>query len=102
MEKMQTIEQYKEIIKEGKHIMMFSADWCPDCRVIEPVLPEIEANHSEYTFHLQLKVHRVFHTFLLRLSYNFEAVKEFLLATRCSFSSVRASKTGTPPLLATS
>ncbi len=51
MEKMQTIEQYKEVIKQGKHIMMFSADWCPDCRVIEPVLPEIEANHSEYTFH---------------------------------------------------
>ena len=29
---------------------MFSADWCPDCRVIEPILPRIEADYPEYTF----------------------------------------------------
>ncbi|MBN8250730.1 thioredoxin family protein [Priestia flexa] len=51
MKKMESIEQYNEVIKEGKHIMMFSADWCPDCRVIEPILPEIEQKYSEYTFH---------------------------------------------------
>jgi thiol-disulfide isomerase/thioredoxin len=32
--------------------MMFSADWCPDCRFIDPVMPEIEQNFSEYTFYL--------------------------------------------------
>ncbi|TYR82098.1 thioredoxin family protein [Priestia megaterium] len=51
MKKMETIEQYNEVVKTGKHIMMFSADWCPDCRVIEPILPEIEQTHNEYTFH---------------------------------------------------
>ncbi len=29
---------------------MFSADWCPDCRVIEPILPRLEADYPEYTF----------------------------------------------------
>ncbi|WP_187954808.1 thioredoxin family protein, partial [Bacillus subtilis] len=31
-------------------ILLFSANWCPDCRVIEPVLPEIEDKFSEWTF----------------------------------------------------
>jgi thiol-disulfide isomerase/thioredoxin len=30
---------------------MFSADWCPDCRVIEPILPEVEKENSTYTFY---------------------------------------------------
>lgn len=51
MKKLETIEQYNEIIKAGKSILMFSADWCPDCRVIEPVLPEIEQAYSQYTFY---------------------------------------------------
>ncbi|WP_110114157.1 thioredoxin family protein [Bacillus sp. CGMCC 1.16541] len=51
MKKLETIEQYKEVIQTGQHIMMFSADWCPDCRVIEPILPEVMNEHSEYTFY---------------------------------------------------
>ncbi|MBM7704880.1 thioredoxin family protein [Metabacillus iocasae] len=51
MKKLETIEQYKEVIQSGKHIMMFSADWCPDCRVIEPILPEVMEEHAEYTFY---------------------------------------------------
>ncbi|MCH1625350.1 thioredoxin family protein [Ferdinandcohnia quinoae] len=51
MKKLESIEQYNEIIKSGKSIFMFSADWCPDCRVIEPVLPEIEKAYSQYTFY---------------------------------------------------
>lgn len=51
MEKMESLSQYEEIIKKGNVILMFSADWCPDCRFIEPVLPEIEAENSQYTFY---------------------------------------------------
>lgn len=32
-------------------IFMFSADWCPDCKAIEPILPEIEKAYSQYEFY---------------------------------------------------
>jgi thiol-disulfide isomerase/thioredoxin len=51
MQKIESVEQYKEVIQSGKHIMMFSADWCPDCRFIEPVLPEIVDNYQDYQFY---------------------------------------------------
>ncbi|MGV3465640.1 MAG: thioredoxin family protein [Heyndrickxia sp.] len=50
MEKLISVDQFHERTKEGKHIFMFSADWCPDCRFIEPALPEIEKEFSDYTF----------------------------------------------------
>ncbi|MCV9888893.1 thioredoxin family protein [Metabacillus halosaccharovorans] len=51
MKQLQSIDEYKKITKEEKVILMFSADWCPDCRVIEPILPEIEQENSEFTFY---------------------------------------------------
>ncbi|WP_299089220.1 thioredoxin family protein [uncultured Metabacillus sp.] len=51
MKKLNSIDEYKQIIQEENVILMFSADWCPDCRVIEPVLPEIEKENSMYTFY---------------------------------------------------
>jgi len=50
MKKLQSVAQFEEMRSQGKTIFVFSADWCPDCRVIEPVLPEIEASYSEYVF----------------------------------------------------
>ncbi|PWW26169.1 thioredoxin [Cytobacillus oceanisediminis] len=50
MKKLESAEQFNEMRVSGKHIFMFSADWCPDCRVIEPVLPEIEAKYNDYNF----------------------------------------------------
>ena len=50
MEKLQSIEQYEQLKQEERTIFMFSADWCPDCTVIEPILPRIEADYPEYTF----------------------------------------------------
>lgn len=49
MKKLESMNQYKEIIGQ-KTILMFSADWCPDCRFIDPVMPEIEKKFHEYTF----------------------------------------------------
>lgn len=50
MKKLESIEQFDQFKNEGKHIFMFSADWCPDCRVIDPILPDIEGKYNEYTF----------------------------------------------------
>lgn len=50
LKNIESIEQFHEIKDTEQVIFMFSADWCPDCRVIEPVLPEIEKEFSEYQF----------------------------------------------------
>ncbi|WP_283678285.1 thioredoxin family protein [Lentilactobacillus sp. Marseille-Q4993] len=40
------IENYSD----GKYMLFFTADWCPDCRFIKPVMPEIEKEFSDYTW----------------------------------------------------
>ncbi|WP_438311858.1 thioredoxin family protein [Sporosarcina sp. FA9] len=50
MEKLNSIEQYELLKKSERVIFMFTADWCPDCRVIEPILPRIEVDYPEYEF----------------------------------------------------
>ncbi|AGM97970.1 thioredoxin [Streptococcus iniae] len=34
----------------AKVVLFFTADWCPDCRFIYPVMPEIEAENDSMTF----------------------------------------------------
>lgn len=50
MKKLASIEEFQQLKESGRQIFLFSADWCPDCRVIEPVLPEIEEKYNEYNF----------------------------------------------------
>lgn len=50
MEKLQSVEQFEELKAGERTMFMFSADWCPDCRVIEPILPGLEADYPEYEF----------------------------------------------------
>jgi thiol-disulfide isomerase/thioredoxin len=50
MKNLTSLEQFEQLRDGGKTIFMFSANWCPDCRVIEPILPEVEAKFSEFTF----------------------------------------------------
>ncbi|GFZ82474.1 thioredoxin-like protein YtpP [Compostibacillus humi] len=50
MKQLESAEQYHSLAKDGKVIMLFTADWCGDCRFLEPFLPEIEATFPEYTF----------------------------------------------------
>lgn len=45
-----TVEDVKEILSTGKHVLFFSADWCGDCRFIKPAMPEIEKEYSDYEF----------------------------------------------------
>jgi thiol-disulfide isomerase/thioredoxin len=48
MKNLESMEQFELLRENGSHIFLFSADWCPDCRVIEPVLPELEGKFFEY------------------------------------------------------
>lgn len=50
MKNLESMEQFEQLRDGGKTILMFSANWCPDCRIIEPILPEIETKYSEFTF----------------------------------------------------
>ena len=50
MENLQTEAQFYQQLEVGKTVFLFSADWCPDCRVIKPFLPELEKEFSEITF----------------------------------------------------
>ncbi|KHD44827.1 thioredoxin family protein [Streptococcus hongkongensis] len=46
-----TYEEIAEWIeKEEKLVLFFTADWCPDCQFIYPVMSEIEAEHQDLTF----------------------------------------------------
>ena len=44
-------DQLIETIGNGKVVLFFTADGCPDCRFIKPVMPEIEQDFSDYTFY---------------------------------------------------
>lgn len=50
MEKLQSVEQFESLKNSGSHVFLFTAGWCPDCRFLEPFLPEIENEYQEYTF----------------------------------------------------
>ncbi|RMC49115.1 thioredoxin family protein [Lactobacillus sp. ESL0228] len=53
MEQIKKLEQAKltEITKSGRVVLEFSADWCPDCRFLDPFLPEIEQDFSNIKFY---------------------------------------------------
>ncbi|MCH6264312.1 MULTISPECIES: thioredoxin family protein [Neobacillus] len=53
MENIKNLEQYEEL-KNGEKaaVMLFSADWCPDCRFIDTFIDEIiENNREEFDFY---------------------------------------------------
>ncbi|WP_040228542.1 thioredoxin family protein [Bhargavaea cecembensis] len=50
MEQLKSMDQFNELKQEERVVFMFTAGWCPDCRVIEPALPSIEADYPEFTF----------------------------------------------------
>ncbi|MBF8969769.1 MULTISPECIES: thioredoxin family protein [unclassified Streptococcus] len=36
--------------REGRYVFYFTADWCGDCRFIQPQMPTIEASNPSFTF----------------------------------------------------
>lgn len=51
LKNLQSVEEFQELKSAGQTIFMFSADWCGDCRFIDPVMPAIEEKYaSEFQF----------------------------------------------------
>ena len=50
MENLQSVEQFEELKKGEQTIFLFSADWCGDCRFIDPIMPTIEESYTGYQF----------------------------------------------------
>lgn len=47
---MKTLTSLPSLAQENNYVLYFTADWCGDCRYIEPLMPEIEAMFPELTF----------------------------------------------------
>lgn len=50
MKTLNTQEEFQQVIKGKRVIVLFSADWCPDCRVIEPFLPTLVESYPNISF----------------------------------------------------
>ncbi|UTR15642.1 thioredoxin family protein [Salipaludibacillus sp. LMS25] len=51
MKQITSIDDYRHVISGEGTVVMFSAGWCPDCVVIEPILPELEEKYHDLAFY---------------------------------------------------
>ena len=45
-----SLEDIASTIEKGKNVLFFTADWCPDCQFIKPLMPEIVQDFPEFQF----------------------------------------------------
>ncbi len=51
MHTLQSEEQLQTEYNKGNVILLFSANWCGDCRFIDPFMPEVEEKYKDsFTF----------------------------------------------------
>ena len=50
MKKLQSVEEFNDFKNGDGTIFMFTADWCPDCRVIEPIMLGVEESFLQFAF----------------------------------------------------
>lgn len=50
MRNLKSTEEFHDLTKETAAVFMFTAGWCPDCRIIDPIMPDIEKTFPDYTF----------------------------------------------------
>ena len=49
---LKTVEAFNEAIQGDQVVVLFTADWCPDCFVIKPFISEVEAAYDQFTFYM--------------------------------------------------
>jgi len=60
MEKITSKEQFDVTIQSSQlTVAVFKADWCSDCKYIDPFMPEIEAEFSEQLTIVEVDVDQV-------------------------------------------
>ncbi|MDI3233414.1 thioredoxin family protein [Exiguobacterium antarcticum] len=50
MKKLESKAQFDQA-KQENSVFLFSANWCPDCRFLDPFMPEMEQTFSEFNFY---------------------------------------------------
>lgn len=50
MNEIQDIHEFEQAILRPTSVFVFSADWCPDCRFIEPFIGELIKKYHTYDF----------------------------------------------------
>lgn len=53
MEEIKTLKQYDEVMdSKTPALVIWSANWCPDCVFIKPFLPELEKEYPQVKFYM--------------------------------------------------
>lgn len=47
---MDMTENMQQKLDQGKHIAVFTADWCPDCQAFKPLLDELMQKYSDLSW----------------------------------------------------
>lgn len=51
MQVIHSLEEFKEASGKAMSVFVFSANWCPDCKFIEPFMPELMKKYDTYEFY---------------------------------------------------
>lgn len=51
MKSLESLSEFEELYKKDQTtIFVFSANWCPDCRFIEPFMPTLIEKYNDFQF----------------------------------------------------
>ena len=51
MQAIHSMNEFKEATNNDMSVFVFSANWCPDCKFIEPFMPELMKKYEKMEFY---------------------------------------------------